>query len=308
MKKFSILVKPVEEDIIETDGVWLSISEAKRGYNFFSQSNPCELLFVIYKGNGFIKFNDPNMREVYESYKSSQLKATILYIDSKSREINFHTDGSPFILIFRREKKEVERLSKDNKIQFNEEDIIIGFDSEFDYQKADKLSEYVFNSKSFANLFLKEFLDFLVSNQISVRPLFVINFTEHKLFKFFMESNMKALTTTIDMLKNKILKYNTEKLWQIETVLHEAFMNAVTHGNELEPKRKVEILYEIGRRGIRIIVKDMGKGFDVNNLFVPSGEEALNAISGRGIYLMEKLSDILFYSPEGNKTLIFFNF
>ncbi len=119
---------------------------------------------------------------------------------------------------------------------------------------------------------------------------------------------MKALTTTVDMLKNKILKYNSDKLWQIETVLHEAFMNAVTHGNELEPKKKVEIFYELGKKGFKIMVKDMGIGFDVNNLFVPTSEDALDAISGRGIYLMEKLSDVLFYSPEGNKVLIFFNF
>ncbi|MEJ5283497.1 MAG: ATP-binding protein [Brevinematales bacterium] len=305
MKKFNIQIKPVEEDLIDTNNVWLSFSEAKRGFNFKTFSNNSELLLISSKENININLNNKNLFEVF---KSNLNLSNILYINSLKKTINYSINNSPFIILFQRNKKKATNLTGAGEISYSDEDILIGFDSNFDINQEQNLSEHIFNSHSIANLFLKEMLDYLVSNQKSARPLFLINFTEHMVFKFKMNSNLKTLSLTIDMLKNKVVKYNTDKLWQFETVIHEALMNAITHGNELEAKKEVQIFYEIGKKGIRIIIKDMGKGFDVNNLSVPIGEEALDVISGRGIYLMSKLSDILFYSPEGNETLIFFNF
>ncbi|MCX7820906.1 MAG: ATP-binding protein [Brevinematales bacterium] len=305
MKKFNIQIKPVEEDLIDTSNVWLSFSEAKRGFNFTTFSNNSEFLLISSKEVININSNKTNL---FEDFKKNIELPNIIYINSLKKTINYSVKSSPFILLFQRNKNNVIKLTGTGEITYSEEDILIGFDSDFNINQEEKLFEYIFNSQSIANLFLREMLDYLVSNQKSTRPLFVINFTEHTVFKFKMQSNLKTLSLTIDMLKNKVVKYNTEKLWQFETVIHEALMNAITHGNELESKKEVKIFYEYGKRGIRIIIKDMGKGFDVNNLSVPIGEEALDIISGRGIYLMSKLSDVLFYSPEGNETLIFFNF
>ncbi len=305
MKKFNIQIKPVEEDFIETNNVWLSFSEAKRGFNFKTFSNNSELLLISSKD---IIDTKPSNANLFEDFKKNIDNPHIVYINSSKKVINYSVKNFPFILLFQRNKKSVTNLIETGEINYEDNDIIIGFDSDFDINQETNLFEYIFNSNSIANLFLKEMLDYLVANQKSTRPIFIINFTEHNVVKFKMQSNLKTLSLTIDMLKNKIVKYNTEKLWQFETVFHEALMNAITHGNELETKKEVQILYEIGKKGIRIIIKDMGKGFDVNNLSVPIGKEALDVISGRGIYLMSKLSDALFYSPEGNETLIFFNF
>ncbi len=304
MKRFSIQIKPVEEDFITTKDVWLSISEARRGFNFKSFSNESELLLFSSKDEITIE----NNKSLFDIFQKNNNFENAIYINTVKKEIFYSVNKLPFILFLEKKSKKVINLIKEGNISFSDGDLLIAFDSNFEINNNENMFKYIFESNSIANLFLKDLLDYLVGNSISARAVFLINFTEHTAFKFKMKSNLKTLTLTIDMLKNKIVKYNTEKLWQFETVLHEALMNAVTHGNELENKKEVDIFYEIGRKGIRIIIKDMGKGFDVNNLSVPIGEEALDVISGRGIYLMSKLSDIIFYSPQGNEILIFFNF
>ncbi len=304
MKRFSIQIKPVEEDFITTKDVWLSISEARRGFNFKSFSNESELLLFSSKDEITIE----NNKSLFDIFQKNNNFENAIYINTVKKEIFYSVNKLPFILFLEKKSKKVINLIKEGNISFSDGDLLIAFDSNFEINNNENMFKYIFESNSIANLFLKDLLDYLVGNSISARAVFLINFTEHTAFKFKMKSNLKTLTLTIDMLKNKIVKYNTEKLWQFETVLHEALMNAITHGNELENKKEVDIFYEIGRKGIRIIIKDMGKGFDVNNLSVPIGEEALDVISGRGIYLMSKLSDIIFYSPQGNEILIFFNF
>lgn len=303
MKKFSISTKNVEEDFIETKDVWLSISEAKRGYSFFVTSNEKELFLALNKRIEEEEKRSGEPTLLFNSYKSD----CKILVNSFQRKLKIQSITPPFSIMCDYEEKKILPL-KDGFFDYKLGDFVVGFDSEFDTESEIELKNFIFSISSYDGLFLRELLDFLVINQKSMRPLFVINFSECTFYKFSMASNMKSLISTIDMLRNKISKYNCDKLWQIETVLHEAFVNAITHGNELEPKKTVDIFYELGKNGFRILIRDMGKGFDVNNLFIPVGKEAIDAISGRGVYLMQKLSDVIFYSPEGNKVSIFFNF
>jgi serine/threonine-protein kinase RsbW len=110
------------------------------------------------------------------------------------------------------------------------------------------------------------------------------------------------------MIKNKLLQFHTEKIWQIETVLHEALVNAITYGNGLDPEKPVMMNYELGSKGLRVCISDCGPGFDIKNISVPVGAEALEKISGRGIYIMKKFSDALFYNRTGNEVVLFFQF
>ncbi len=70
----------------------------------------------------------------------------------------------------------------------------------------------------------------------------------------------------------------------------------------------VTVKYEIGEKGLRVIIKDSGDGFDTKNISVPVGNEALEWISGRGIYIMKKFSDAMYYNEKGNEVMLFFNF
>ncbi len=115
-------------------------------------------------------------------------------------------------------------------------------------------------------------------------------------------------------------------LIRIGTALHEAFINAVEHGNlELnsdlrndpqgayqrlckqrrqEPPycdRKVRVLANLTRDEIRITIRDQGRGFDPSGLPDPTVPENIGKISGRGLLLIRTFMDDVRFNETGNE-------
>jgi serine/threonine-protein kinase RsbW len=55
------------------------------------------------------------------------------------------------------------------------------------------------------------------------------------------------------------------------------------------------------------VIKDQGLGFDYSNIPDPTAPENIEKINGRGIFLMEKLSDKIEFFDNGSKVQLFFN-
>jgi serine/threonine-protein kinase RsbW len=79
----------------------------------------------------------------------------------------------------------------------------------------------------------------------------------------------------------------------------EAANNAIIHGNKLDISKEVYIGMEIEKNFIKLIVKDQGPGFDYKNIPDPTAPENIENISGRGVFLMSKLSDSIDFSNNG---------
>jgi len=73
--------------------------------------------------------------------------------------------------------------------------------------------------------------------------------------------------------------------------VREAVINAMTHGNRLDPKRKAELVFSIGPRGVRATVRDHGLGFDPTATPDPTSRENLLLTSGRGLLMMRAYCD-----------------
>lgn len=92
--------------------------------------------------------------------------------------------------------------------------------------------------------------------------------------------------------------------WPILAV-REAVMNAVLHGNEEEPARKVRVEYHVSEQSIEVRVSDQGAGFDPGALRDPLSDENLLAEGGRGVYLMRQFMDEVNFSfPDAGGTCI----
>lgn len=86
----------------------------------------------------------------------------------------------------------------------------------------------------------------------------------------------------------------------IELALHEALANAVVHGAKEDPSKVVECLVACDEeRGIIIIVRDPGPGFDPEA--IPSCTVGENVYSnhGRGIFLINQLMDEVKFHKNG---------
>ncbi len=80
----------------------------------------------------------------------------------------------------------------------------------------------------------------------------------------------------------------------------EAANNAITHGNKLNENKQVELVFSVDDEKILLTVKDEGPGFDYKNIPDPTSPENLENMSGRGVFLMSKLSDEIEFEDNGS--------
>ena len=88
----------------------------------------------------------------------------------------------------------------------------------------------------------------------------------------------------------------------VELALAEALNNAVVHGNRMDRKKLVQILCrcELGK-GVSVVVKDQGQGFDSNAVPDPTAPENIGAERGRGIWLMKTVMDEVCFERGGTE-------
>lgn len=88
----------------------------------------------------------------------------------------------------------------------------------------------------------------------------------------------------------------------IELSLQEALANAVVHGAKEDPSKTVECLVACDeQRGILIIVRDPGPGFDPGNIPSCTVGENLYSNHGRGIFLINQLMDEVKFLKNGTE-------
>lgn len=87
----------------------------------------------------------------------------------------------------------------------------------------------------------------------------------------------------------------------------EAANNAILHGNKLDEKKDVKIIITIDDAKLKLVIEDQGKGFDYKNIPDPTAPENIENVNGRGVFLMEKLSDKIEFSNEGATVELEFN-
>ena len=100
---------------------------------------------------------------------------------------------------------------------------------------------------------------------------------------------------------------STEIYGNVMIATLEATNNAILHGNKLDEKKKVRIHFAWNTKELMLTVTDQGKGFDYSNIPDPTAPENLEKVSGRGVFLMEKLSDGITFIENGRKVRMTFN-
>jgi len=89
-------------------------------------------------------------------------------------------------------------------------------------------------------------------------------------------------------------------LFAVRLALEEAVINAIKHGNELDPTKKVRLDFIVEEDKVTLKVTDEGKGFNPNEVPDPWSDEGLAAESGRGLALMRAYMDDVQYNEKGN--------
>jgi serine/threonine-protein kinase RsbW len=90
------------------------------------------------------------------------------------------------------------------------------------------------------------------------------------------------------------------KEFEIETALREALANAIVHGCKNDATKKIECCVACDEeRGMLIVVRDPGNGFDPLAIPDPCNGENVYSNHGRGIYLINQLMDEVKFERNG---------
>jgi serine/threonine-protein kinase RsbW len=92
------------------------------------------------------------------------------------------------------------------------------------------------------------------------------------------------------------------KEFEIETAIREALANAILHGCHNDPSKQVQCCVACDKdRGMIIVVRDPGQGFDPASISSPVVGENVYSEHGRGIYLINQLMDRVWYEGGGTE-------
>ena len=98
--------------------------------------------------------------------------------------------------------------------------------------------------------------------------------------------------------------FSDEIYANVLTCLSEAVVNGIIHGNRQISEKKVYINLEVlEEKRLIFVISDEGEGFDLNSLPDTTATENL---SGRGVFLINKLADHCIFNSKGNELELHF--
>jgi serine/threonine-protein kinase RsbW len=95
--------------------------------------------------------------------------------------------------------------------------------------------------------------------------------------------------------------FSKEDIFAVHLALEEAFINAVKHGNKMDPRKKVTVDYSVHLDKVEISMTDQGKGFNPDDVPDPRVGQNLYKPEGRGLLLMNSYMDVVKFNERGNR-------
>lgn len=88
--------------------------------------------------------------------------------------------------------------------------------------------------------------------------------------------------------------------FQVRVALCEALANAIVYGNKLDPTKRVDVSVQVDDTVVRVCVEDQGDGFDPAVVPDPTDPGRIEAVDGRGLFLIRQLADEVYHNDQGN--------
>ena len=113
---------------------------------------------------------------------------------------------------------------------------------------------------------------------------------------FELHSSLQ-LTEFVDQLLEPFKK--RRNFYIIKLGLHEALVNAVKHGNNLDPHKKIKVKRIITPHWCVWQIQDQGDGLQQEKRIFHLPKR-VDSINGRGLYIIRECFDDVRWSPKGN--------
>ncbi len=126
--------------------------------------------------------------------------------------------------------------------------------------------------------------------------------------KLKIESSADNLRLVERLIEDVCEIYNVseDNFGNILIAVTEAVNNAISHGNQNNPSKSVQIGFENMEKQLTFSVSDEGNGFDYNGLPDPTDPNNIDKVNGRGVFLMKHLADKVEFNQNGKEVLLTF--
>lgn len=94
--------------------------------------------------------------------------------------------------------------------------------------------------------------------------------------------------------------YSDRDVFAIRLALEEALVNAIKHGNQMDPEKRVAVDYRISVERFEIRIADEGSGFNPEEVPDPTSPENIERPCGRGLLLIRNFMTSVEYLEKGN--------
>ncbi len=121
-------------------------------------------------------------------------------------------------------------------------------------------------------------------------------------YSMVVESRPSAIVEVCEQMLSKLEAngFDKDDIFAVHLALEEAFLNAVKHGNKMDPTKEVKIDYSVGLDKIEISMTDEGEGFEPSSVADPRFGEGLYKPGGRGLLLINSYMDMVKFTERGN--------
>ncbi len=121
-------------------------------------------------------------------------------------------------------------------------------------------------------------------------------------YSIVAESKPSAIVSVFEQIQSKLVDNNfgRDDIFAIHLTLEEAFLNAVKHGNKMDPSKKIKVDYSVDADKVEISITDQGSGFKPENIEDPRFGENLFKPGGRGLLLINSYMDMVKFNQQGN--------
>ena len=106
------------------------------------------------------------------------------------------------------------------------------------------------------------------------------------------------LSDFVDLLLEPIK--SSQYLYRTKLGLHEVLINAVTHGNKLDPHKSIRVRRIITPNWCVWQIQDQGNGLEIQKRVYKLPKE-ISSINKRGLYIINECFDDIRWSSKGNR-------
>ena len=101
------------------------------------------------------------------------------------------------------------------------------------------------------------------------------------------------------------VEFTEAEIFAIKMAVEEALVNAIKHGNQMDPEKIVRVVYRAHPERFDVSITDQGPGFDPGDVPDPTAPENLERPCGRGLLLIRYYMTDVTFADRGSTIAMF---